>query len=308
MPSSHASATNGFNLTSLLNINSQYSVLLGKNGYWGPPSATLDWCEENYIVTPYLAEYWNAVTNLVFFLWPICGIASCFKTGSEKRFMFSFATLMIVGMGSFLFHGTLLYTMQLLDELPMAMATCSFIYCHLEMFNKKRSIVIPLALLATFVATVTSYAVLKTPIIFQAMFIVLTLVQLVTGLINLRKLRKTHPKEAVTLGLLTAACVAIILTAFALWNTDQLHCGAIQHHRNEIGYPFRIGLELHAWWHLLSGYSGYLGVVAAQYCRLLVLGRTDIQLKFLGGILPVCAIKSPKSSKVVSDFRAKKLQ
>lgn len=28
-------------------------------GYWGEPTSTLDWCEENYIVTPYIAEFWN---------------------------------------------------------------------------------------------------------------------------------------------------------------------------------------------------------------------------------------------------------
>lgn len=28
-----------------------------KEGYWGKPTATLDWCEENYAVTPYIAEF-----------------------------------------------------------------------------------------------------------------------------------------------------------------------------------------------------------------------------------------------------------
>lgn len=28
-----------------------------QEGYWGKPTATLDWCEENYAVTPYIAEF-----------------------------------------------------------------------------------------------------------------------------------------------------------------------------------------------------------------------------------------------------------
>lgn len=26
-------------------------------GYWGSPTATLDWCEENYAVTHFIAEF-----------------------------------------------------------------------------------------------------------------------------------------------------------------------------------------------------------------------------------------------------------
>ena len=26
-------------------------------GYWGKPTATIDWCEENYVVNHYIAEF-----------------------------------------------------------------------------------------------------------------------------------------------------------------------------------------------------------------------------------------------------------
>lgn len=34
-----------------------------KNGYWGIPTSTIDWCEENYVVSTYIAEAINTTTN-----------------------------------------------------------------------------------------------------------------------------------------------------------------------------------------------------------------------------------------------------
>ncbi|KAI8824371.1 alkaline ceramidase 3-like protein [Fimicolochytrium jonesii] len=283
-----------YNITSLFG-GSNISIALGLPGYWGPVTSTLDWCEENYIVSPYLAEWWNATTNLVFLLWPAIGIYSCIKTGAEPRFYASYIALMMVGSGSFLFHGSLTYAMQLLDELPMAMATCVFVYCHLQMFSKNTSPLTIIGLLCTFASVAGSHLFLKTPIIFQLSFVGLTLVQLFAALRNISIIRKIHPSETNLLFGLTALAVGSILAAFALWNTDQIHCGSIQQHRNNIGYPFRIGLELHAWWHLLSGYSGYVSVIGSQYCRMLALGRTDVEVTWIAGILPMCTFRRVKN-------------
>ena len=37
-------------------------------GFWGPVTASIDWCEENYERTPYLAEFWNSISSLFLFL------------------------------------------------------------------------------------------------------------------------------------------------------------------------------------------------------------------------------------------------
>jgi dihydroceramidase len=45
------------------------------------------------------------------------------------RFLWCFASLFIVGVGSWLFHMTLRYDMQLLDEVPMVWGGCILSYC-----------------------------------------------------------------------------------------------------------------------------------------------------------------------------------
>ena len=34
-------------------------------GYWGFPSSTMDWCEENYAVTSYMAEFCKLFFNCI---------------------------------------------------------------------------------------------------------------------------------------------------------------------------------------------------------------------------------------------------
>uniref|UniRef100_A0A8C1YTA0 Alkaline ceramidase n=1 Tax=Cyprinus carpio TaxID=7962 RepID=A0A8C1YTA0_CYPCA len=95
-------------------------------GYWGTPTSTLDWCEENYVVSYYIAEFWNTVSNLIMILPPIYGAIQTCKDGLEVRYVWSFLGLAAVGIGSWSFHMTLQYEMQLLDELPMIYSCCVF--------------------------------------------------------------------------------------------------------------------------------------------------------------------------------------
>ncbi|KAJ3012472.1 Alkaline ceramidase 3 [Thoreauomyces humboldtii] len=293
------SQTHSYNLTSLFSLGSK-SIATGQEGYWSPATASLDWCEENYIVSSYLAEFWNAGTNLVFLLWPLLGIYSCAKTHAEPRFYLSYIALMLVGTGSFLFHGTLSHAAQLLDELPMLFSTCVFLYCHIQMFSRESSPKTILGLATVFTASTAAYLLLETPILFQTTFASLLVIQVGLAVNNIRLISRTRLHEAKILLGMIVLCVFTMLLAFFLWTTDQTHCGAIQEHRNAIGYPLRVGLELHAWWHLLTGYSGYVSVVGCHFARLMATGRTDVEVTVWGGVFPVLVPKAAVDEKKVN--------
>ncbi|KAI8912748.1 phytoceramidase, alkaline, isoform CRA_d [Gorgonomyces haynaldii] len=91
----------------------------GNQGHWGPVTATLDWCEENYVVSKYIAEWVNTWTNLNYLILCFLGIYNALHTYNSTGFIFSHLGMAVVGVGSFLFHMTLTYEMQLADELPM---------------------------------------------------------------------------------------------------------------------------------------------------------------------------------------------
>ncbi|RWS21284.1 alkaline ceramidase 3-like protein, partial [Leptotrombidium deliense] len=108
-------------------------------GYWGKVTSTLDWCEENYDTTFYIAEFWNTLSNLFMIVPPAFSCFRSFKTGNDTRLLLCYALLTLVGIGSWLFHMTLKYEMQLLDELPMIWGSLYLVfilgtiaYPHLE--------------------------------------------------------------------------------------------------------------------------------------------------------------------------------
>lgn len=86
---------------------------------WGTHTASIDWCELNYFHSPYLAEFFNTITNLPTISWGLYGAASCLANGLPKRYAITYLGLTLIGIGSFGFHASLKWEWQLLDELPM---------------------------------------------------------------------------------------------------------------------------------------------------------------------------------------------
>jgi hypothetical protein len=33
-------------------------------GYWSPRTASVNWCEPDYVYTPYVAEFWNTLSSV----------------------------------------------------------------------------------------------------------------------------------------------------------------------------------------------------------------------------------------------------
>jgi len=80
--------------------------------------ASINWCEVKNTHSIYISEFWNTITGLALCISAIINLYENKKSGHTILF-FSNYTLFIVGIGTMLFHGTLLYVFQLLDELPM---------------------------------------------------------------------------------------------------------------------------------------------------------------------------------------------
>ncbi|GAB5359638.1 hypothetical protein AAMO2058_000560400 [Amorphochlora amoebiformis] len=96
--------------------------------FWGKITATIDWCERNYVFSSYIAEFWNTISNFAIIALAWYGLVQARKYRLEMRFVMCYLSLMIVGIGSTIFHCTLSYAGQMLDELPMIWAVSVFLY------------------------------------------------------------------------------------------------------------------------------------------------------------------------------------
>jgi dihydroceramidase len=101
-------------------------------GYWdqyGAPSI-VDWCEPNYEVSPYVAEWWNTLSSIPMGITGLMGIWLCWRNREwlETRFLINFVAFTLVGWGSAAFHGTLLRIPQAADELPMVYSALASVY------------------------------------------------------------------------------------------------------------------------------------------------------------------------------------
>ncbi|KAG8625821.1 hypothetical protein KVT40_006222 [Elsinoe batatas] len=253
----------------------------GKKGYWEPVTSTLNWCEEDYYATVYSAEIVNTLTNLLFQYLAFKGCYNCIKNGHDRIFLVTFIGYFLVGTGSFLFHSTLKYPMQLVDELSMIYTTCLMFFAT---FSHKKKAPIPLLLgifLVALAAFITGYYhYLQDPAFHQNMYALLTAIVLFRSMyimeINIRpSLRKqggVFPNEEqvdnraalpekerlrqekrdkeilTTMWTMIAFGLTIFLGGFGLWTIDNEYCSTLRRWRHAIGLPWGILLEGHGWW------------------------------------------------------------
>ncbi|KAH7355309.1 ceramidase [Rhexocercosporidium sp. MPI-PUGE-AT-0058] len=280
------------------------------DGYWSPVTSTLNWCEEDYYVTSYSAEIINSVTNLIFVFLAYKGISSCIRYKHDNVYLAGFISYLIIGLGSFCFHTTLKYPMQLVDELSMIYTTCIMFYA---IFSHDRSAFgcTILFFATTFIAVfiTTYYHYLQDPVFHQNMFALLTAIVVFRSIyameMTLRPSRKSRVqshgrsgsvntiKENARAGArdltilrtmwkMIYCGVGSVACGFLIWNLDNIYCSTLRRWRREIGLPWGILLEGHGWWHIFTGIAAYFNLTWAVWLRYCLDGKQDeVELEWL---------------------------
>lgn len=245
------------------------------DGFWGEKTSTLNFCEEDYVMSHYVAEVCNTFTNMLFIWLGIKGIRGCLKYSHPTIFVIAYIGYMIVGMGSTAFHASLKYSWQLVDELSMIYTTCLMVFATFSYARSTRTSALLGAGLMGLAWFITAYYYkTKNPDFHQISYAILTALVVFSNMAiiqkhvrpALNKRQKTRPPDSTVppadaivkeMWLMLVVGLSIFLGGYALWIADIELCPEIRGWRRHIQLPWGVLLEGHGWWHLMTGIGAY---------------------------------------------------
>ena len=248
-------------------------------GYWGPTDSIADWCESNYNITIYIAEFYNTLSSIPIAILALIGCIVCYHSSvNETRFFVSFLMMGSAGLGSAAFHCTLRYYAQLLDQTPMLVGSIALLYCIImtDSIPGKSYPKITNFFIAWGAFSMSLNVIIKNHLLFLLNYGTLVLCIFGFGCIKFRKYSSTLSVK------LFLWSTIIYSGGFILWFIEKEYC-------QKVGF-----LKFHSIWHICAGYGTYFMVFSAMVCRATFLKhRTKLRLVKLCNTVPVlCTIIS----------------
>ncbi|KAI9476937.1 alkaline ceramidase 3-like protein [Coemansia mojavensis] len=264
--------------------------------YWGERTSTIDWCEENYAISNYVAEFWNTFTNAVMITLAVLGIQSSIRHKHGKRITAMYIGLLLVGCGSTSFHATLKYTTQMLDELPMLYLCGLALYSLLEINTDiVHGIKVPI-LLGLFQISVTLIYLfwIQNPVFHQVAFAIMVLGSIYLAFRRLNELQISKETRR-TMSRLHIVGQLGMWGGFLVWNIDNIFCHQLRSYRSYLGMPLDGILQLHGWWHIMTAYGSAYLIMWAHMIKLARLGHDHLfSVRYFMGLFPYIGLRQPK--------------
>ena len=294
-------------------INSSSDGHSSSGGFWEPHTASIDFCESNYLMTDLAVEPHNVWSSLVAFtLLGVVGIVYGNPTREWRTFLVYFI-LQIIGLGSAGLHATLHWFFQSFDELPMIfLVICSF-YAVLEVDSAKGErkyphlaeylILLSCASTAIYYSFQQMYAVFL--VTFASMAVMLACLHANIALRLYHEVRDGKNKQVdadeiktkkIALRFYALHHIAYTLIASPIWVIDQFHCGYLLPIYNNLPYPLT-GMTLHVAWHVCAGIGAHFFIQFLCACRAGTLGMV-CDTRCVLGVIPVVIVNDKSNTKM----------
>jgi dihydroceramidase len=233
--------------------------------YWGPINSQANYCEEDYIMTTYIAEFINTLTNITYLLYAFHGVRSNSKRPDAFLRNLPYFGLAGVGIGSIIFHSSLKFYTQWADELSMLIAT-STVFHRIFTFDKPSPYTLKFGVILFTILTIFIiwHCAVDELVMHSAVFgIMVTLITIKVSFVIPDRISNSSVRSDLTRLAIFGA--VSFLTGFTLWNIDQIFCSSITQAKRSIGMPWSFVLELHGWWHILTGVGVYIFIALVEY-------------------------------------------
>lgn len=224
-------------------------------------------CEEDYAVTRYIAEFVNTLTNLAYVYFAFRsphrpgGPRGAFPLGMDAPA----ASLVLLGVFSFVFHATLHRETQFLDEMSMFLLGASLLQplYTTGLATARGRAAVTTGLVAVVGAVSAAYH--QTRVVelhWGAFFVMENLIWPRALWLVYRRPRPAAGSGGRGLKGLFWSATLVMALALGLWTVDLTWCPPLRALRARVGGLWSVLLELHGWWHVLTA------VAAARYIEL----------------------------------------
>ncbi|KAJ6087470.1 hypothetical protein N7467_006384 [Penicillium canescens] len=229
--------------------------------FWGTQTSYLNFCEEDYVVTRFVAEFINTLSSFVFIIYGIYGLRKLAqKQQSGGLRSISYYGLIGVGVCSGGYHMTLKYHTQMLDELSMHLLTTPLLYRILAFkASPQRTTIVGLILLTLFTLVMVIHIVMD-EFILHAVSFGIAVYLIATE--SLKIIAQQVPDLLIRKKIRNIAFFGSFSFAFGyiVWLIDDWACGILTETRHLVGLPLAFFTELHGWWHIFTAIGGYAAV------------------------------------------------
>ncbi|CAF1217334.1 unnamed protein product [Rotaria magnacalcarata] len=218
-------------------------------------SSDVDWCEPNYVVSEYIAEFWNTVSNIFFFLVPPFSIIlfSSYSRRIANGITVLWLLLIVIGIGSIYFHATLSLAGQLIDEICILWVLMAGYALFLPAIYLPQSLRVPrhqfIYSCIMITVAITCLAVVY-PYANSFALMILGLPAIAFMILHLSRCDNRRIKN------LGIHCIGMWVVAVTVWLSDRIFC------------PFWISISfpyLHSIWHALILFSSNEAIVVCAY-------------------------------------------
>ncbi|KAF2164548.1 hypothetical protein M409DRAFT_24948 [Zasmidium cellare ATCC 36951] len=222
---------------------------------FGPPTSKANFCEEDFVVSAWIAEFVNTLSNLTYVLYAIRGFRRSQHGSHAAKAMY--AGLALVGICSALFHGLLKYWSQMFDDTSMIIASATVLHRSMTYGQSKEFSQIFTPTLVALVVIETIYHTVTNEIKVHelAFLILIALVALRTR--QLVKQRVSKEQDRRRLRWVIALGAGCMVFGYFLWQLDFRYCAELTQLKRAVGMPWSFVLEFHGWWHVLTAVGAF---------------------------------------------------
>ncbi|KAL2870528.1 ceramidase [Aspergillus lucknowensis] len=233
--------------------------------FWGPQTSYLNFCEEDYVITRYVAEFINTLSSGVFCLFGLYGLTQLRKKqqASISRAI-PYLGLIGVGVCSAGYHMTLKYHTQMSDELSMHLLTTPLLYRILTFQTSPEYTKRVGAILFTLFSIVMVVHMVMDEFLLHATTFGLAVLLITTRTMKTISLQISDSSVRMRIRWISRFGLFCFVFGYVVWLIDTWACSHLTEIRRTVGIPAAFFFELHGWWHVLTAIGGYVAVATVD--------------------------------------------